>query len=287
MNGDEVLIPQAAPLEVPEPVTEPAAGSPLTPEVRGRLLAQFEQWLDRLVGGEPLPEGLPEELMGEARAAVDGQAPPPHRECDLYALFAGLTRLTGEIKLQGRAFKQLCDALAPLGEMPRRLERLESASVDCAEELSRLTAASVKPESALPAAKDALHVVFDLIDRMERGLRTFDAGMASVRASVCGGLLWRLSGGAKHLQGALTAAAALREGYELTLSRLQAAMQQWGIDRVGRAGDIFDPRWMTAADVQATDEVPPGTVLEVYRSGYAIHGQALATAQVKVAKARE
>jgi molecular chaperone GrpE (heat shock protein) len=42
---------------------------------------------------------------------------------------------------------------------------------------------------------------------------------------------------------------------------------------------------MTVVEVQKSDDVPDGTVLEVYRSGYALHGQVLATAQVKVAKA--
>ena len=256
----------------------------LSAEVRQQLARQFEQWLDRMAAGEALPEGLPEEIAAEAYAAVAGHAPVPNRDCDLYTLFASLTGLTGEIKLQGRAFKQLTDALAPVGEVPGRIERLEAVQAASVEQLTELANPPAEPVSPLPPTKDVLAIVFDLYDRMERGLRTFDAGMEAVNASVRGGVLWRLSGGARHLDGALAAAKALREGYQMTLSRLEAAMHQWGIERLGATGDMFDPEWMTAVDVQVSPDVPAGTVLEVYRSGYELHGQVLATAQVKVAK---
>ncbi|MFI5381766.1 MAG: nucleotide exchange factor GrpE [Tepidisphaerales bacterium] len=277
-------VPLEAPPQVVAALVEPAGNGCLSDEVRRSLIQQFEQWLDRMTAGEPLPEGLPEELAAEARAAVGGQGPGPERDCDLYTLFHSVTGLTGEIKLQGRAFKQLADALAAVGEVPGRLEKLEAVQAASVEQLTELAKPPEEPESPLPTAKEALTVLFDLYDRMERGLRTFDAGMEAVQASVGGGLLWRLSGGARHLDGAMAAAKALREGYQLTLSRLEAAMQHWGIEQLGEAGDMFDPQWMTAVDVQTSADVPAGTVLEVYRSGYALHGQVLATAQVKVAK---
>jgi molecular chaperone GrpE len=279
----EEMPPQPAP-EATVAMAEPSGGGALPEDVRRRLIRQFEQWLDRLAAGEALPDGLPEELAAEARAAVAGEAPAPERECDLYTLFSSLTSLTGEIRLQGRAFKQLADTLAAVGEVPGRLDKLEAVQAASVEQLMELAKPPEEPESPLPAARDALAVLFDLYDRMERGLRTFDAGMQAVQASVAGGILWRLSGGARHLDGAMSAARALREGYQLTLSRLEAAMQHWEIGKLGQAGEMFDPQRMTAVDVQAAADVPAGTVLEVYRSGYALHGQVLATAQVKVAK---
>ena len=40
------------------------------------------------------------------------------RRCDFYALWAGMTALTQEVKLQGRAFKELNDTL---GSQPSRI----------------------------------------------------------------------------------------------------------------------------------------------------------------------
>ena len=45
----------------------------------------------------------------------------------------------------------------------------------------------------------------------------------------------------------------------------------------------FDPRRMNAIDRQELSDVPEGTVLQVYRSGYEWNGEVFRTAQVKVA----
>src|SRR5438034_9891853 len=106
-----------------EPATEPSTRPSLPPEVRQRLIQQFEQWLDRMLAGEPPPARLPQDLLAE----LNGDSPDAaQRKCDLYTLFSGLTTLTGEIRLQGRAFKQLIDTLVPLSELlPERMERME------------------------------------------------------------------------------------------------------------------------------------------------------------------
>jgi molecular chaperone GrpE len=44
---------------------------------------------------------------------------------------------------------------------------------------------------------------------------------------------------------------------------------------------------MNAVDIEETRDVPDGTVLEVYRTGYLIDSEVLQPAQVKVARAAE
>jgi molecular chaperone GrpE (heat shock protein) len=92
-------------------------------------------------------------------------------------------------------------------------------------------------------------------------------------------------GGKEQADSLAGPASAMREGYRLTLSRLEAALLQWGIQRTGEVGEPFDPRRMAVVEVGTAPGVPDGSVLEVYRSGYVLDGHVLATARVKVAKA--
>jgi hypothetical protein len=266
------------------PHTDEQAPPALAPEVRSRLLSQFERWLDNLAAGEPPPQGLPDEMLAELDAA-GGNAPLSAPDTDLYTLFSALTTLSGEVRLQGRAFKQLADALAPLGDVPRRIQQLEGTQLASVEHIVHAIAqqSSAQP-SALPPSKEVMAVLFDLYDRLDRGLGSFEEAMEDHAAPAQASWLARLFGHAPapSLSPALEG---LIEGYRLTLARLEGAMHQWGIERIGDAGQAFDPTRMTAIEAQTTQDQADGTVLEVYRSGYALHGQILATAQVKVAKA--
>jgi molecular chaperone GrpE len=69
------------------------------------------------------------------------------------------------------------------------------------------------------------------------------------------------------------------------LDRIDEALQPLGVTEIVCNGKPFDPRIMKAADIEETGEVPDGTVLEVYRTGYMIDAEILQPAQVKVARA--
>ncbi len=127
-------------------------------------------------------------------------------------------------------------------------------------------------------------MLFDLYDRLERGLRTFEAGVESLRAKGAGGWRDRLLRGGRRIEEIIDATQSLGEGYQLTASRLEGALQQWGIERIGQAGEMFDPVLMSVVEVVESADEPAGTVLEVYRGGYMMGDQVLATAQVKVAR---
>jgi hypothetical protein len=259
----------------------PAPAALLTPEVRQRLMAQFAQWLDRIAVGEPPPEGLPAELLADVLAASDQSV---GIESDLYAVVSALTKLSGEVGLQGRAFRQVTEALAPLSQLPGRLERLETAQILVAEELAR-HAEEAPDDAGLPDPRELLSLFFDLYDRLERGLRTFEASVEALKQeSAVTGWRGRLLGGKALAERVLSLSAAIREGYQLTLSRLEGALRQWDVHRFGAIGEPFDPVRMNVIEVQPCPDRPDGTVLEVYKSGYSLHGKLLATAQVKVCR---
>lgn len=273
------------PTDTPAPAESPAAASLSVSELRGQLLRQFEQWLDRMLGDQLPPEGLPVEFMEQAQAAFGESG---QQAADLYTVFSSLTALAGEIRLQGRAFARLTDTLASVNAIPEQLQEikaLQQAVVDQVAQLAEVEAPEDNDEIVLPPAKDVLEVVFDLHGRLERALQMLDQSMAGMKPDALPGLVDRLLGRRQPAAAPRELLQSMREGYRLTLGRLDAALHQWGIERLAACGSPFDPEQMTAVDVQTTADVEDGTVVEVYRHGYAIYGELLCTAQVKVAKA--
>lgn len=79
----------------------------------------------------------------------------------------------------------------------------------------------------------------------------------------------------------------LFEGLRAVLEQMEAILARQGVQRVGAAGEPFDPERMEAVAVRPGDGVPDRTVLDVARSGYAIGGRVLRPAQVVVARTPE
>jgi molecular chaperone GrpE len=256
-----------------------SAGS--SPEVRERIVRGFEAWLDRnldhALDGEQPPQGLTAELLaalenGDPLPALDGEQ--PGSGCDLYSLWAAMTALTQEVRLQGRTFKQLNETLS---------QSAQSLEVSAAEASGRKEDAPTeqprKPEIHLP-----LNVLLDLRDRVERGgntARNASEELAPKRLPRLARLLGVGAGYAGHAQEIL---AALSHGYSLTLNSLDEALVDAGVSRIACQSQIFDPHCMTAVDIEETSSVPEGTVVEVYRNGYEWNGEVHRTAQVKVAR---
>ncbi len=146
-------------------------------ERRASYLARFEAWLDRALAEEAEPAGLDASILG---ALASGESLDPKE--DLYTLYEALTALAQEIKLQGRAFKDLSDAVSPLAE------RLETAASQHGEALAE---ARTIAEEALDTAKDlesvqvreiqdrcfreSLELLLDLRDRLARGAAAAEA----------------------------------------------------------------------------------------------------------------
>src|SRR5262249_657852 len=64
--------------------------------------------------------------------------------------------------------------------------------------------------------------------------------------------------------------------------RLDQVLEDFGVYKIVCEGQPFDPRRMSAVDREPTGDVPEGTVLEVYRSGYEWNGEVFRAPHVKV-----
>ena len=77
----------------------------------------------------------------------------------------------------------------------------------------------------------------------------------------------------------------LIEGVDLTMRELNGALGRHGIVQIEAAGAKFDPNLHQAMFEAETADFEPGTVMQVLRTGYTIHGRLLRPAMVGVAKA--
>jgi molecular chaperone GrpE len=74
------------------------------------------------------------------------------------------------------------------------------------------------------------------------------------------------------------------DGLGSVLEQMEAILARQGVERVGAAGDRFDPALHEAISVRESDEVPDRTVLDVARSGYRRGERVLRPAQVVVSR---
>jgi molecular chaperone GrpE len=222
------------------------------PPDRETLLRRLAGWLDEALAAEDAPRGIPEEILS------NGAAPP---QGDLYAVQAALTALTQEVKLQGRSFKQLGEAVGPVAEMAPAL-------------------ASLIEDVRLQARREVLDGLLDLRDRLGRGEET--AGLAV--AALADKTSWwrRVSDRDRQRNAAIVEA--LREGYALTGAALDELLAAFGASEIECLGEAFDARRMNAIGVAETGDQEEGTVVEVCRRGYEWKGGVYRPAQVRVAR---
>lgn len=76
----------------------------------------------------------------------------------------------------------------------------------------------------------------------------------------------------------------LREGVELTLKMLKAAMGKFGITEVNPEGGKFDPQLHQAMSVQEAADREPNTVMAVFQKGYLLNERLIRPAMVIVSK---
>lgn len=231
---------------------------------RDEIVRRLEEWVDRALGAEEPPRGIDAEILATLGAGGE-DAEGAGRSCDSYALWSAMTALAQEVKLQGRAFKELNDTL-PV-QASRAADELRAAHRERERDLER--------EAERRCRKEALNVLIDLRDRLARGIES--VGQASVR--VRPGWLSRIFGRRRAPDARIEA---LVKGYELALERLDQALGDWNAREILCQGQSFDPRRMNAIDREESGAVPEGTVLEVYRRGYEWNGEVFRPAQVKV-----
>ena len=229
---------------------------------REEILHRFEAWLDNVLAAEEPPQGIDAELLSaltvEAEAGADGK-------CDLYSMWAAVTALTQEVKLQGRTFKQLSETLAPVADLVPQLPDAQRKAQE-------------------QARREMLDVLLDLRDRLGRGLGAARGSQAKMHESLVSTWMARLLARHQSLRHASEGLAALAEGYRISLDRLDDVLAQFDVREITCRGEPFDPRSMHVVDVEETSEAVEGTVVEVYRAGYEWQGAVHRPAQVKVAR---
>ena len=229
---------------------------------------RFEVWLDDVLADEPAPNGIDADILDALQQ--DEAAPEStgtvNRDSDRATVVAAVTTLTQEVKLQGRTFKQLLDAMEPLIQ----------------DHQARHGATEDNP---------LLDVLLDMHAGLGRGLESCQqAGppLEHVAQVACGGFWAALFGRRKRSDNkAQRIVAGLQEGYALTRQRATDALQEHGITPIECLGRPFDPHTMVAANVVQDNDHPVGTVLEVYQAGFLRNGQVLRAAKVKVVAAHD
>jgi molecular chaperone GrpE len=267
-----------------------------TGEVKDLIMRRFEKWLNEVLAEEKPLEGIDRQLLAELEEAESPAAEPASNAGeDRYATWSAITAITQEVKLQGRSFKELShrlEAIAHLGPTIDKLgEERKEAVADArglAESLQALMTAhkrGLKAEVDSIARKNFVEILLDIRDRLMIGLKSArDSQQALESCSAPRGARKWFQRKNPDMEQALEIIAALKKGYRLGLERLDETLQQFGVHEIPCMGAPFDPARMTAVDIEETTGALDGTVLDVYRTGYAIDTELIRTAEVKVAR---
>jgi molecular chaperone GrpE len=227
---------------------------------RKEIVRRFEAWLDLALADEEPPRGVEAEILASLTAGTAKGV--PH---DAYSVWAAVTALTQEVKLQGRSFKELNTTLDTQASRMTERER---------DELQR--------ESERRCRKEFLGLIIDLRDRLRRGWESVQASETQLaKAEAPRGWRARLFPPPDN-NAAAAVFEALKKGYELGLDRLDQTLEEYNAREIPCEGQPFDPRRMNAIDREESSAIPEGTVIEVYRSGYEWNGEVFRPAQVKV-----
>jgi hypothetical protein len=287
--------PQLKPVAIAEHFAEAETREAL----RVLILQRFAGWLDDVLAEEEPLEGIAAELLAELYDDKEADTVEPAAGADdLHSTWSAMTALTQEIKLQGRAFKQLSDKMAPFAGLDATIDNLIGAHREALAEARRIAEegrtdradreAELKLAARNRARREFIGVITDIRESLVIGLRSAVESQRKLKEDRNRSRLKKffISKSADQNHG-LEIVRSLQKGYRMGLDRINEALQQLGVTEIICEGIPFDPRTMNAADIEETGEVPDGTVLAVYRTGYMIDNQVLQPAQVKVARAPE
>ena len=272
--------------------------------LRVLILQRFATWLDDVLAEEKPLEGVAAELLSELYDGRDSDTTgPAEGTYDLHSTWSAMTALTQEIKLQGRAFKQLSDKMEPFAGLDASIDRLLAAHRDALSDARRIAEEGrtdrtqreyeLKREAHDRVRRELIGIIIDIRDRLILGQRSAHESQRKLNEHrnllrldkfTISKFFFGKTADKNHM---LEIVNSLKKGYRMGLDRIDEALQQLGVSEIICEGKPFDPRKMNAVDVEETADVPDGIVLEVYRTGYMIDMHVLQTARVKVARAPE
>jgi hypothetical protein len=249
---------------------------------REEILRRFERLLDDALSSENPPAGIDADILESVLKNSADQAAQDQdnsRACDSYALWAAMTALTQEIKLQGRAFQELNHTLTT--QTQKIADELRAVYAERERALRR--------ETERRGRGEVLGALIDLRDRLARGRESVRVRQQEIAAADRDGWLPRMLGRTSRQSAGAAAALvdALIRGYELGIERLDQTLDEFNAREIRCQGESFDPRRMNAIDSEESATVAPGRVIEVYQSGYEWEGEVFRPAQVKVSRPRQ
>ena len=268
------------------------------------ILQRFSKWLDDVLTEEKPLEGVAAELLSELYDGRDsdttGQTEGTY---DLHSTWSALTTLTQEIKLQGRAFKQLSDKMESFAGFDESIGRLLAAHRDALSDARRIAEegrmdrtqreSELKREAHAHVRREIIGVIIEIRDRLILGQRSARESQQKLNENrnsfrldkfTISKFFFGKTADKNHMSDIVNS---LKKGYRMGLDRIDEALQQLGVSEIICEGKPFDPHKMNAVDVEETADVPDGIVLEVYRTGYMIDTNVLQPARVKVARGPE
>lgn len=253
------------------------------------IAARFASWTAEVLKKEEPPRGLDAEILNKVLSANEVEDDKGERT-DAYRLWAALTALTQEIKLQGRTFKQLHEALEHWldkgpelnGSGKSQAEALETIRLIIEEINSNknIREKEIRTKAEHRVQRETLGILLDMKDRLARGLDTDQPDPDDFKPS------WmdRILGRTEAIDRLMANHSARKKGYQLSLERLDDALRSYSVQEIVCQGRPFDPHSMNAVDIEETDSLPDGQVVEVYLPGYEWNGEVFRTAQVKVTR---
>ena len=284
----------------------PGRQMPIGP-ARDRIVERFETWLDEVLAEEKPLEGFDAALLSELEVETDihmkgvsGNPNNTYATNDTYATWGAMTALTQEVKLQGRAFRELKNDLAPLSTLGSTLgptlDNLSAAHRDAVSDAGKVAdlahtvladrKKALKTEADLRARNEVLNVLLDTRERLIIGLKSTEESRLELESGVTKNWFRKRRAGKKaDIMQAVDIILSLKKGYRLGLERLDETILKWGVAEIPCQGKPFDPNVMTAVDMEEREDILDGTVLEVFRTGYTLNHETLRPAQVKVARA--
>ncbi len=76
---------------------------------------------------------------------------------------------------------------------------------------------------------------------------------------------------------------ALKQGVQMTMDGLMAALEKLGVEQYGESGDAFDPNYHNAVMHVEDDSLGENVICDVFQKGYKIGDRVIRAAMVKTA----
>ena len=265
--------------------------------LRTLILHRFAEWLDDVLVEEKPLDGIAADLLADLDGSKNAEADDSGSGAyDLYSAWSALTVLTQEVKLQGRAFKQLRDKMTPFDGLDATIDNLLVKHGNALNEARRIAEegrtdrrqreSELKFAAHEEARREFIRPIVNIRDSLMIGLRSAAESRKKLEAyRNRSGLRSFFRDKSEIQQHQLEIVDSLSKGYQMGLDRMDESLQQLGVTEIQCVDNPFDPRTMNAVDVEETGEASDGSVLEVYRAGYMIDNEVLRPAEVKVARA--